>query len=119
MVIGTDVEDGMVLTIVPTDELIVFLDKREEVVLLLLVLHTTTHLRQQPRARNHRMRFQQLDTSSSLHLAADNTGQILLYGQFVDSRNLIGLNHQTERAQEHLRLLALPMEIDSNGDIVE
>ena len=65
------------------------------------------------------MGFQQFDTSSGLHLTTDNTGKILFDGQFVDSRNLIGLNHQLKRAQEHLRLLALPMEIDSNGDIIE
>ena len=65
------------------------------------------------------MGLEQFDTSGCFHLAADNTGKILFDRQFVDSRNLIGLNHQLKRAQEHLRLLALPMEIDADGDIIE
>ena len=119
MVVGTNIKDGMVFAVVPANELVVFLDKREEAVLLFLILLTATHLRQQPRTGDDGMSLEQLDASGSFHLAADNAGQILFDGQFVDSRNLIGLNHQLERAQEHLRLLALPMEIDTDGDIIE
>ena len=49
MVIGTDIENSMVLAVVPADEFIVLLDEREEAVLMLTGLFTATHLCQEPR----------------------------------------------------------------------
>ena len=48
MVVGTNIEDGMVFTVVPSDEFVVFLDEREETVARLGHLSAFFHLRQQP-----------------------------------------------------------------------
>ena len=117
MVVGTDVEDGMVLAVVPANKLVILLDEREESVLLLLVLLTALHLRQQPRTADNSMGLQQLDACRRLHLAGDDAGQVALYGQYVDGGNLVGLHHEAQCTQEGLRLLALPMEIDAYGDV--
>ena len=65
------------------------------------------------------MRLQQFQACCSFHLAADHAGQILLHGQFVDGRYLVGLHHQSQGSLEHLSLLALPMEVDTNGHIIQ
>ena len=44
VVVGADVEDGMLLAVVPTDEFIVLLDEREEVVAAVTVLLALLHL---------------------------------------------------------------------------
>ena len=48
VVIGTDIEDGVVLAVVPSDQFVVFLGKREEAVVTVLMLTTLLHLGQQP-----------------------------------------------------------------------
>ena len=49
---GTYIEDGMVLTVVPTNQHVVLLDKREEVVAAGSYLTTFLHLCQEPRTGN-------------------------------------------------------------------
>ena len=48
MVVGTDIKDGVVLTVVPANELVVLLDKREEAVAALAHLTAFLHLSQKP-----------------------------------------------------------------------
>ena len=48
MVVGTDIKDGVVLTVVPANELVVLLDKREEAVVALAHLTAFLHLSQKP-----------------------------------------------------------------------
>ena len=63
------------------------------------------------------MGLQQFEPCRGLHLAGDNGSQILFDWQFVDGGNLVGLHHQAQRTQESLSLLALPMEIDADGNV--
>ena len=117
MVISTDVEESMVLAVVPTYQFIVFLDEREETIFLLLVVLTMLHLCQQPRTADDSMSFQQFQSGRCLHLTTDDRGQILFDGQLIDSHNLVTLDHQSQRTQEYLCLLALPVEVDTDGDV--
>ena len=55
MVVGTNIEDGVVFAVVPFYQRVVALFEREEVVATLFLLATFLHLSQQPRARNHGM----------------------------------------------------------------
>ena len=119
VVVGADVEDLVVLAVVPANELIVLLNEREEAVLPVVQLLTLLHLSQQPRPADDGMGLQQLDAAGGLHLAGDDADQVFLDGQQVDGRYLVGLHHQSECAVEHLCLLALPVEVDTDGDVVE
>ena len=85
VVIGTNIEKSMVFAIVPTDEHILLLHEREEIVATLRHLSTMLHLSQKPRAGNHSVRLQEFKTGCSTHLTADDTLQIFLYRQLVDS----------------------------------
>ena len=49
VVVGTDIEDSMVFTVVPADEFIVFLDEREEACSTLPQPLALLHLGQEPR----------------------------------------------------------------------
>ena len=119
MVIGTDIEDGMVFAVIPANELIVLLDEREETVFPLTTLLSPTHLCQKPRTADNGMGFQQFETCRGLHLAGDDRCQILLNRQLVDGSNLVRLHHQSQCAQEDLRLFTFPVEIHPDGHIEE
>ena len=62
VVVGTHIEDGVILAVVPTDELVVALGEREEIVATALVLFALLYLCQQPRARYHRVGLEELET---------------------------------------------------------
>ena len=65
------------------------------------------------------MRFQELRRGSGRHLARDDAGQITLYGQLIDSHDLIGLYHDAKDAFKGLSLLTLPMEVYADGHILQ
>ena len=109
----------MVFTVVPTDDLVVFLDEREEVVCSAVEAATLLHLCQEPRTGDDCMGLEELNGGSRRHLAGDDTRQIALYRQFVDGNNLVGLDDDAQRTLKLLCLLALPMEVDADGDIAE
>ena len=119
VVVGTDIEDGVILAVVPADEFIVLSREREEAIGTLLMLLALGHLGEEPRTRDDRMGLEELGGRGGRHLAGDDAGQVALYGQVVDGHNLIGLDHDAKRALEGLRLLALPVEVDTNGDIFQ
>ena len=119
MVVGTDIKDGVVFTIVPANDLIVFLDKREETVGSVFVTTAFFHLGEYPGARDDRMGLKELKGCRGRHLAGDDTHEVSLERQFVDGNNLIGFDHDVQCAFEGLFLLALPMEVHTNGNIVE
>ena len=48
VVIGADIEDGMILPVVPADDLIVFLDEGEETVAAVFALLALLHLGEEP-----------------------------------------------------------------------
>ena len=60
MIIGTHIKDGVILTIVPADDLIIFLDKREEAVAAVLSLLALLHLSQEPRTGDDGMSLEEL-----------------------------------------------------------
>ena len=119
VVVGTDVEDGMVFAVVPADDLIIFLDEGEEAVVAVLVTLALLHLCQEPGTGDDGVGLEELDGGGGGHLAGDDAGEITFDGQLVDGYDLIGLDHDMEGAFELFGLLALPVEVDADGDVVE
>ena len=109
----------MVFAVVPADDLIVFLDKREETVVAIGTLTALLHLSQQPGSADDGMGFQEFGRRCGSHLTRDDARQVFLYWQFVDGHNLIGLYHDTQGTFKHLRLFALPVEVHPDGHVVE
>ena len=62
VVVGTYIEDGVVLTVVPTHDLVLFFHEREETVVAACLFSLTAflHLSQQPRTRDDGMGLEQL-----------------------------------------------------------
>ena len=48
MVVGTNIKNGVVFAVVPANQLVIFLHKREESTFLLIAVGTFFHLRKQP-----------------------------------------------------------------------
>ena len=117
MVVGTNIKNGVVFAVVPANQLVIFLHKREESTFLLIAVGTFFHLGKQPRARDNGMCLEQLDACRRTHLTRYDTGKIALNWQFINCAYLVCLNHKFQRAEKRLRLLALPMEFLTNGDI--
>ena len=117
MVVGTHIEDGVVLAVVPADELIVLTGEGEEAIGGTLCLAPFLHLSQQPGTRDDSMSLEKFQSCRGPHLAGDHTLKIALHRQLVDGAHLTFLYYEVECPQESLRLLALPVEVDSNGDI--
>ena len=61
VVVGTDIEDGVVLTIVPADDLVILLDEGEETVLSTVESTTLFHLCQKPRTGDDGMGLEELE----------------------------------------------------------
>ena len=74
----------MIFAIVPTDEHILLLHEREEIVSTLRHLSAMLHLSQKPRTGNHGVRLQEFETGCGTHLTADDTLQIFLYRQLIN-----------------------------------
>ena len=102
VVVGTDVEDGVVLAVVPTDAFAFALDEREERRWLPGSFLTTLHLGIEPTAADDGSSLQELERTTALHLAADDARQVILDGQDVDCHNLVLVNHKLEDAAEGL-----------------
>ena len=120
MVVGTHVKDGVVFAVIPAGEFVIGLGEGEEARTALAVhLLSLVHLREQPRARYHSVGFQQFDIGCGAHLARYDALQVAFHGQFVDGTYLVFLDHQSQRAGKHLRLGALPVEVDADGHVAE
>ena len=65
------------------------------------------------------MGLEKLDGGGGRHLTGNDTRQVTLYRQFVDGNNLVGLDDDAQRTLKLLCLLALPMEVDADGDVAE
>ena len=102
MVVGTDVEDGVVLAVVPADALTLAFDKGEERRRLACPFLATLHLGIEPTAGDDGSCLQKLERTTALHLAADDARQVILDGQDVDCHNLVLVNHKLEDAAEGL-----------------
>ena len=94
VVVGADVEDGVVFAVVPSNERVVGFLEGEEIVLgpLLAMLQ----LGQQPRAGDDGMSLEEFHRRSGTHLAGDDALEILFDGQFVDGTDLVGLDDESE-----------------------
>ena len=117
MVIGTHVEVHMVFAVIPLNHLVFATFLASLVVLMLLGdALVLVDLRQEPAARNHGMCLEQLERCSSTHLARNHTQQIIFHRQHIHSRELPVLHYQMQGTAESLVLLALPVEIHTDGN---
>ena len=64
------------------------------------------------------MCLEQLRRSGGTHLGGDDAGQIIFYMDDVDAGELSILNDDFESTQKTLVFLALPMEIDADGNVL-
>ena len=117
MVIGTHIEQLVFLPVIPADGLGIGSLEREEGMVLLFLQAAVFQLGKQPAATDDGRCLQVLQATGRLHLAADNTGQIVLHRQAVDDENLVFVHHQVEHPTESLRLAPLPVELHSYGNI--
>ena len=94
MVVGADVENGVVLTVVPANQLIVLLGEREEVVAASVAQLTAfLHLSQQPGTADDGMSLEQFERRRGRHLTADDTCQVALNRHFVDGCDAVAIDH--------------------------
>ena len=63
------------------------------------------------------MCLEQFQRSGGTHLGRDDAGQIIFYMDDVDAGELSILNDDFESTQKTLVFLALPMEIDADGNV--
>ena len=102
MVVGTDIKDGMVFSIVPTDALAFAFHESEEWSWLLGMLLSPLHLGIEPTSRDDGGGFQELERATALHLAADDACQVILDGQDVDGDDFVLIDHELQDALEGL-----------------
>jgi len=76
------------------------------------------NLCQQPATRDDGVCLQKFGRRGGVHLGGYHAYQVLLGRQQVDGPNLTLVHHQLQYAGEALRLLALPVEVLADGDIV-
>ena len=63
------------------------------------------------------MCLEQFQRCGGTHLGGDDAGQIIFYMDDVDAGELSILNDDFEGTQKTLVFLALPMEIDADGNV--
>ena len=128
MVVGADVEEGVVLAVVPADKDIYrfFRDFRSFWSFwssrgfqgyrgCLPVLK----LGHEPAARDDGVGFQELKGRTGVHLRRDDALQIFLDGNIVDGPGLVAVGDKAQRAFEALLFLLLPVELLADGDALE
>ena len=119
MVIGTDIETGMVFTVVPTDHLILSLSESRIFCLGLSDFLILLDLCQQPSSGNNRMSLQEFQRSSRTHFRRNHTCQVVFHVDDIDSCQLTIFYNDFQGTQEALVFLAFPMEVDTDGHIVQ
>ena len=117
MVVGTDIKEGVVLAVVPTDKFVLLAHKGEEATRASCTLAVAQHLVEEPTARHYGVGAEEFERSGRLHLRTDDADEILLHGQFVDDNEHLLFDNDTQRAAEGLRFAALPVELLADGHI--
>ena len=117
MVVGTHIEERVVLSIVPTNQLVVgFLEGKERIgVLLFFQFLSLLHLCQEPTTGNDSVCLEKLKRCGSAHLGTNHTDQIFLHRKHIDGTQLSFHHNEAQCPTEGLRFLALPMEIDADS----
>ena len=119
MVVGTDVEEGVILTIIPTYKGGLGRLGRLGRLGVFCAYSLSPELSKEPTARHYGRGLQKLEGGGGAHLAADDADQIVLDRQLVDGHQAAGIDDDAQRAAEGLHLLALPVEAEADGDIGE
>ena len=65
------------------------------------------------------MSLEQFNARCGAHFARYYAFQISLYRQFVDGTHLVGVDYESQCAEEYLCFLSLPVEVDTYCDVVE
>ena len=118
MVVGTNIKDGMVFSVVPTDIFFFSFGKREESVALLAHCVSFFDLGKEPATGNDGMCLQKFEGRGCAHFGRNYAGQVIFYRKYIDSCNLVLMYHEFEGSHEYLGFMSFPMEIDADGYIV-
>ena len=119
MVVGANVEERVVVAVVPTYELAAVAHETEEAARITRVATAPLHLAQQPAARDDGVRLEQFERGVGIHFRTDDAFKILLSGQFVDDHNLLLVGQQAQASAESLVLVALPVEAHADGNVLQ
>ena len=119
VVIGAHIEIGVILTVEPTNILVIGAGLGLVISLCLLQLCRLLDLCDQPATRDNCVSLQQLQRRSCAHLRRDNTQKIVLDIQHIDSGQLLVLLDKAQRASERLIFLTLPVEVDTDHYILQ
>ena len=120
MVVGADVEEDVVTAVVPADEFVGFMDEAEESLAVGGLLETAVeHLAEEPATRDDGMGLEEFEGGGGVHLGGDDALEIGLGGDFIDDGELLLVDDEMEASAEGLVLLPLPVEVDTDGDVVE
>ena len=95
MVVGTDIKEGVVLAVVPTDKFVILAHKGEEATRASCALAVAQHLMEKPTARHYGVGAEEFERSGRLHLRTDDADEILLHGQFVDDNEHLLFDNDT------------------------
>ena len=119
VVVGANIENRVIFAVVPTDEFIVCLCEREEIMAAGSHRLPFLHLCKEPTAADDGRCFQEFHRAGGTHLAADDTGQVILHVDDVDSHDFLFIHHQAQDSLEGLCLIAFPMEILADNDVLQ
>ena len=117
MVVGTDVEEFVVLAVVPTQVFSRFFPggKRRR----RRLGKAAFDLRQQPTSRDDGMGFEKLRRRIGIHLRGNDAGQISLHIDLVDGDDALRRADELQGALEALVFVLLPMEIHTDSYLLE
>ena len=72
-----------------------------------------------PRTRDHRMRLQELFRSRALHFGGNDAEQVIFHPYAVDGGHFPAFHDEARRTGELLHLLALPVEVYADRDVMQ
>ena len=119
VVISAHVEIGVILTVEPTNILVIGAGLGLIIGLSLLQLSRLLDLCDQPATRDHCVSLQQLQRRGCAHLRRDYAEQIILDIQHIDCGQFLVLLDKAQCATERLILLTLPMEVDTDHYVLQ
>ena len=121
MVVGADVEEGVVLTVVPAHVLVVAAHEREETARCPLAGGgaAAQHLTEQPTARNDGVRLEQGERRGGFHLGGNDAREVFLGGNVVHHDEFLLVHDELQATGEGLLLLLFPVEVFADGHALE
>ena len=119
MVVCADIETGVVLTVVPTDQFVLRLSKRRIFRLRFRQFLVLLNLCQQPSTGNYGMRLEQFQRSGCTHFRRNDTREIIFHVDDIDTSQLFIFHDNLQSTDETLVFLSFPVEVDTDSYILQ